>query len=250
MALAITQQTIRFEKPFELTVTNLVSKPYITITLQVMAQFGLHVTHTDFKTFYFSKPRLPKCADYTIEGDWSGGAFLLIAGAIAGVSCVANLKTDSFQSDSAILEVLEQCKADVEHTAEGIVCRKSAMVAFTFDATDCPDLFPPLAALASQCKGVSVIKGTNRLIHKESNRAQTIQNVCRQLGIEVTLFDNEMHLTGGTVTGGVVSSHNDHRIAMMAAVMGLVATNSVTIEHAEAVNKSYPNFYRDLGLMS
>jgi 3-phosphoshikimate 1-carboxyvinyltransferase len=120
--------------------------------------------------------------------------------------------------------------------------------AFHFDASDCPDLFPPLAALAAQCRGKSIIVGSNRLKHKESDRANTIKTVLNQLGIEVILEENEMHIIGGTINGGTVSSHNDHRIAMMAAVMGLVASSTITIEDAEAINKSYPKFYEDLGI--
>jgi 3-phosphoshikimate 1-carboxyvinyltransferase len=119
--------------------------------------------------------------------------------------------------------------------------------AFEFDATDCPDLFPPLAALASYCEGITAIKGVHRLTHKESNRALTIQQELGKMNIKVELKDNVMLLEGnGTIKGARVSSRHDHRIAMMCAVASLKAEGETTIEDAEAINKSYPDFYKHL----
>jgi 3-phosphoshikimate 1-carboxyvinyltransferase len=119
--------------------------------------------------------------------------------------------------------------------------------AFHFDATDCPDLFPPLVALASYCDGTTVIEGVERLTHKESNRALTLQEEFAKLGIEIVLQDNLMLIKGGTgVNGANVHSRHDHRIAMACAVAGLKASGIVDITDAEAINKSYPNFYEHL----
>jgi 3-phosphoshikimate 1-carboxyvinyltransferase len=229
-------------------VTNLVSKPYIDITIEVVEQFGVVIHNEAYRQFTFKNNSVSKSSTITSEGDWSGAAFLLVAGAIAGKVDVFGLNVHSVQSDRAILSVLEQCGAQLSKNDEFITCTKGNLQAFHFDASDCPDLFPPLAALASQCRGKSIIVGANRLKHKESDRANTIKTVLNQLGIEVILEENEMHIIGGTIKGGTVSSHNDHRIAMMAAVMGLVASSTITIEDAEAINKSYPNFYQDLGI--
>ncbi len=229
-------------------VFNLVSKPYIDITIEVVEQFGMVIHNEEYRQFTFHKNSVSKSSTITSEGDWSGAAFLLVAGAIAGKVSVLGLNVHSAQSDRAILSVLEQCGAQLSKNDEFITCDKGNLQAFHFDASDCPDLFPPLAALASQCRGKSIIVGANRLKHKESDRANTIKTVLNQLGIEVILEDNEMHIIGGTINGGTVSSHNDHRIAMMAAVMGLVASSTITIEDAEAINKSYPKFYEDLGI--
>jgi 3-phosphoshikimate 1-carboxyvinyltransferase len=231
-------------------VTNLVSKPYIDITIEVVEQFGIKIHNEEYRKFTFQKITNTISSTITSEGDWSGAAFLLVAGAIAGKVSVFGLNLHSLQSDRAILSVLEQCGAQLNKNDEFIASGKGNLQAFHFDASDCPDLFPPLAALASQCQGKSIIVGVNRLIHKESDRANTIKTVLNQLGIEVVLEDNEMHILGGKIDGATVSSHNDHRIAMMATVMGLVASSSVTIEDAEAINKSYPKFYEDLGVLS
>jgi len=126
--------------------------------------------------------------------------------------------------------------------ATGLYCAKSELRAFTFDATDCPDLFPPLAALASYCGGVSRIKGVSRLEHKESNRAQAITEVLGALNITARVEADEMFIEGGGVRGAVVPSHNDHRIAMMAAVMTLGGRGEVTITGAEAVANHFRTF--------
>jgi 3-phosphoshikimate 1-carboxyvinyltransferase len=118
---------------------------------------------------------------------------------------------------------------------------------FHFDATDCPDLFPPLVALAAYCNGTSTIVGVTRLEHKESNRALTLQEEFAKLGVEIVLQDNVMLIKGGQeVKEATVRSRHDHRIAMACAVAGLKANGNVIIEDAEAINKSYPDFYNHL----
>jgi 3-phosphoshikimate 1-carboxyvinyltransferase len=186
-----------------------------------------------------------------VEGDWSGAAFLLVAGAISGGDVSAgNLRVGSLQADRAIMNALRDAGCRVEEKYGVVRAEKSDLKAFSFDATDSPDLFPPLAALASRCKGISRISGVSRLFHKESDRAGAIADVLEATGIRVSFEGDEMLIRGGEIRGAVVSSHNDHRIAMMAAVMATAATGSVTITGAEAVEKSFPDFYdalRQLG---
>jgi 3-phosphoshikimate 1-carboxyvinyltransferase len=119
--------------------------------------------------------------------------------------------------------------------------------AFTFDATECPDLFPPLVALAAYANGVSEIRGASRLTHKESDRARTLQEEFGKLGVRIDLDGDLMRVHGGTALhGAMVHSRHDHRIAMALAVAGLHASGPVLIEEAQAIGKSYPDFFRDL----
>jgi 3-phosphoshikimate 1-carboxyvinyltransferase len=121
------------------------------------------------------------------------------------------------------------------------------MNAFYFDATDCPDLFPPLVALAAYCKGKTTIKGVSRLAHKESNRAITLQDEFDMMGVTIDLEGDDMIIHGGGIVKGAdVHSHHDHRIAMACAVAGLKADSEMVIEDAQAVKKSYPDFWQDL----
>jgi 3-phosphoshikimate 1-carboxyvinyltransferase len=234
-------------------VSNLKSKPYIDLTLDVMKQFGMNVPENkNYKEFIFhnDSSKIPPLggggATYTVEGDWSGAAFLLVAGAVAGPITVRGLDMSSTQADKKITDALMSANAGIAMEAKGIKLHPAAMTAFEFDATDCPDLFPPLVALAAYCKGITKIKGVSRLAHKESNRGLTLQQEFGKMGITVELKDDTMLVHGGKLKGNNVHSHHDHRIAMACAVAALKAEGETVIEGADAVNKSYPDFYRDL----
>ena len=233
-------------------VRDLASKPYIDLTLQVMKDFDLPLpVNNDYKSFYFPNQHVNKSTaqllNYSVEGDWSGGAFLLVAGAVAGDIVVKGLDINSTQADKAILQALEKAGADMHVGEKQIHICKSGLKAFNFDATDSPDLFPPLVALASYCDGTSVIKGVHRLTHKESNRALTLQEEFGRMGVEIGFMNDSMMIKGGEkLNGAEVHSRHDHRIAMACAVAALGANGDVMIDEAEAVNKSYPQFWEHL----
>lgn len=230
-------------------VAYLRSRPYISLTLKLLEDFGIRVDNTGFSRFVIPGNQEYHPREYRVEGDWSGAAFLLVAGALTGDVTVGNLNVASLQSDRAIMRALHDAGCLLTETDEGVKAERSDLRAFDFDATDSPDLFPPLAALAAGCRGTSRIRGVSRLVHKESDRAGTITGVLDALAIRSGIEGDEMLIEGGTVSGGVVSSHNDHRIAMMAAVMAAGASGGVTIRNAEAVAKSYPGFFDDMSLV-
>ncbi|HWB27846.1 MAG TPA: 3-phosphoshikimate 1-carboxyvinyltransferase [Chitinophagaceae bacterium] len=236
-----------------ITVTNLKSRPYVDLTLKVMKDFNLAAPENrNYKAFYFpaSQPITPSAnqsINYTVEGDWSGGAFLLVAGAIAGNITIKGLDVDSTQADKAVLKALKDCGCKLSVKNGAIEIGPGELKAFDFDATDCPDLFPPLVALASYCHGTTVIKGVERLTHKESNRALTLQDEFGKMGVDIQLNGDEMYIHGGSgVKGALVHSRHDHRIAMACAVAALNAEGETVIEEAQAVNKSYPDFYEHI----
>lgn len=235
-------------EPVTVTVTDLKSKPYIDLTLQMMVHFGYQVLNENYERFIIEPATLnPQPITYTVEGDWSGAAFLLVAGAIAGKITIKGLDINSAQADKAILQALMMSKAIISITAEEIEVGPSILQPFHFDATDCPDLFPPLVALAAYCNGTSVIEGVSRLAHKESNRGLTLQEEFGKMGVEIKLQDDLMIIEGGGgLQGSAMHSHHDHRIAMAAAVAALKANGETTIDEAEAINKSYPGFYEHL----
>ena len=239
-------------KPVTISVINLKSKPYIDLTLQMMKQFGYNVEHENYERFIvLPRTEIFKLLQYTVEGDWSGASFLLVAAAIAGPAVIKGLDVFSTQADKAILKALMDCGTNISIETEQISVSPPLGVRggkpFHFNATDCPDLFPPLVALAAYCQGTSVIEGVSRLEHKESNRALTLQEEFAKMGITIKLQDDLMMIEGGGgVMGAEVHSRHDHRIAMACAVAALKADGETIIEHAEAVNKSYPDFYNDL----
>lgn len=236
-------------KPVTIKVNDLKSKPYIDLTLQVMKHFGWNVENRNYKEFYFS-PSInsqPSTINYTVEGDWSGAAFLLVAAAIAGKIAVEGLDTNSAQADKAILEALKLSGAKIYHDNNTISISPTPLTAFNFDATDCPDLFPPLVALAAYCKGITSIKGVERLKHKESDRAFSLQQEFKKMGIDIEIKNDVMLIKGtAKIHGANVSSHHDHRIAMACAVAALQATGETIINDADAINKSYPDFFDHL----
>ena len=239
-------------KDVSIKANNLKSKPYIDLTLDVMKKFGMNVPENkNYKEFIFhiepthQSPLITH--EYTVEGDWSGGAFLLVAGAIAGSITVRGLDLSSTQADRAIMDALMRANAAIAMEAKGIQAHPGGLRGFEFDATDCPDLFPPLVALAAYCDGKTKIKGVSRLKHKESNRAVALQDEFDKMGIWIDVEDDIMIVHGGaTVKGADIHSHHDHRIAMACAVAALGANSETVIEEAMAVKKSYPDFYNDL----
>ena len=237
-------------KDVSIKVNNLKSKPYIALTLEVMKQFGMSVPENrNFEEFYFKSeiPDLKSEIQYTVEADWSSGAFMLVAGAIAGPITVRGLNLSSTQADRAIVDALMSANAAIAMEPKGIKIHPGELKGFGFDANDCPDLFPPLVALAAYCKGRTTIYGVNRLLHKESNRALTLQDEFDKMGVLIKLERDEMLIQGnGIVKGADVHSNHDHRIAMACAVAGLKATSEMVIDEAMAVKKSYPDFYIDL----
>jgi len=227
-------------------VNNLKSKPYIDMTIQILNSFGITIHVVDYSLFQIPGGQKYKTCNYTVEGDWSGGAFLLVAGAINGNITVKGLNSDSKQSDIVILEALKMADANINVNGSDISISKSKLKAFEFDATESPDLFPPLVALASYCSGTSAIKGVTRLIYKESNRAATLQTEFNKMGIKINISGDVMYVTGGKPKGAHVESHDDHRIAMATAVAALGSEGRVFIRDSQCVAKSYPRFFDDL----
>jgi 3-phosphoshikimate 1-carboxyvinyltransferase len=231
-----------------ITVIDLKSKPYIDLTLHVLEHFGFNIENDNYERFIINpKEKIEnKIINYTVEGDWSSASFLLVSAAIAGSIKLSGLDMQSTQADKAIMQALKSSGAMVNSSNDFIEITKADLHAFEFDATDCPDLFPPIAALAAYCKGTTTIKGTHRLAAKESDRAKTLQDIFGKMGINIILQNDKMMIEGGKIKSAEVSSHHDHRIAMAAAVAALGADGDITINDAEAINKSYPNFFIDL----
>jgi|WetSurMetagenome_2_1015567.scaffolds.fasta_scaffold00125_15 3-phosphoshikimate 1-carboxyvinyltransferase len=227
-------------------VRNLKSRPYIDMTLQVLDKFGVRVTNDNYSKFLIPGKQHYNAIKFEVESDWSGGAFLLVAGAIAGEVTVHGLRQDSRQSDKAIISALDRAGAKIMTSEDSVTISYSTLKAFEFDSTESPDLFPPLVALAAYCKGVSGIKGARRLIHKESNRAAALVEEFGKVGIKVEVTDDYMIINGGTVNGTRVISHDDHRIAMALAVAALGAKDKVAIKDSHCIGKSYPGFFDDL----
>jgi 3-phosphoshikimate 1-carboxyvinyltransferase len=228
--------------------TNLKSTPYIDMTLEVLKHFGIEIRQHRYETFEIPGRQTYRPASVTIEGDWSNAAFLLTGGAIQGRVTLYGLDANSRQADRRMLEALEMAGVPC-HTGQGSVGVSSppSIKSFQFDATHCPDLFPPLAVLAAYATGTSSIRGVHRLEHKESNRARALTQGFRNIGIQAYADDKDrLIIHGGTPQGGTLDSFNDHRIAMAAAMLALKARAPIDILRSQAVKKSFPSFFETL----
>lgn len=222
------------------------SLPYLAVTVDLASKFRIRMEHNGFREFFIPGGQHYHPAKLHIEGDWSSAAFMLVAGAIAGEVTAKRMNTLSLQADLAIIQALTKAGAVIITTPDEITVRKRELTGFDFDATQRPDLFPILAVLGANCEGTTHILGVNRLVYKESNRAEAIVSEYTKLGMDVALEDDVMTVRGGSLSGGTIDSCNDHRIAMAAAIAALAASGPVTITNAQAVTKSYPRFWDDL----
>jgi 3-phosphoshikimate 1-carboxyvinyltransferase len=238
------------QEPVRVKAQNLKSRPYIDLSLQVLGKFGKLIENNDYQEFLIDPEKFTVVGDLsvTIESDWSSAAAWIVAGALNGEIIINHLDKNSTQADRHILSVLAQCGVPHHWEDNALYIRSSQNLnPFLFDATHCPDLFPVLGVLAACCSGTSKVQGVHRLIHKESNRAETIAKMLVQLGVSLKIEDDTIEITGREVLNStVISSYNDHRIAMAAAVASLRTEQGIVIENPEAVAKSYPRFFDDL----
>ena len=194
------------------------SKPYIAMTRAAME--------------LFDAPRYHSPGRIEVEGDWSNGAFFLATKALGSDVTIGNLNPDSAQGDRMAATLIPRL-------AENIC----------IDAADIPDLVPILAVVAATKKG-AVFTNIQRLRLKESDRVATVIGMIAALGGNAHATEDTLTVYGTGLSGGTVNSHNDHRIAMAAAIAATACTAPVTITNADAVKKSYPSFwdeYRKLG---
>ena len=230
-------------------VNRLTSRPYIDLTLQVLRHYGKAVKNENYERFLIpSSGPAAETIRTQIEADWSSAGYWIVAGLIAGNLELKGLNSQSLQADKAIMNVVTQCGGMAVWKENILSVHSTATLnAFEMDATHCPDLFPILSVLATRCLGTSVIKGLHRLIHKESNRKESICTMLERLGADFRIVDDSLLIKGSSfLNAAVIPSFMDHRIAMAATIAALHANENVVIENAECVSKSYPEFFTHL----
>lgn len=231
-----------------LTMTGkLESTPYITMTEQALEIFGAGISNVGNMFYIPHKQRLTTPKEVVVGGDWSNAAFFLCAGAISQSRVtVEGLDLGSAQGDREIINILKRMGAAISRLGNCITVSRADLFGIEIDASQIPDLVPVISVVASVAMGKTRIYNASRLRLKESDRIQSVCQMLTALGADITETDDGMIIHGKSkLTGGTVSSCNDHRIAMSAAVASLVCKNPVTVEGIEAVNKSYPAFLSD-----
>ncbi len=225
------------------------SKGYIDLTIDVLKKFGVTVKEqiqNGLYTYTVSGSYKTLKEEIKAEGDWSNAVFWLCSGAIGSAPvAVRGLSENSLQPDREIIEILEKFGAELEHVDGKYCVSPSPLTASRVDVRNCPDLSPAIALVASCATGTSTICGAGRLRLKESDRIEAICEMITALGGEAEAFDDEIIIHGTGIVGGVVNSHNDHRIAMSAAIAAGAASEDIVILGAEATEKSYPSFFDD-----
>lgn len=224
--------TVKITPPFE-------SRSYVNLTMQAMRDFGVSLTWKDNYTICIKGKQKYTSCDYTVEGDYSQAAFFEVLNAVTHSVKIDGLRKDSLQGDMAVMDIVKRCTQ-----ADG------SLKATKIDLADCPDLGPILIVLGLFCEGETVITNAQRLRVKESDRIETMQ-------VEIDKIGGIMHSDGGdifvkkSVLRGAddLDGHNDHRIVMAMAVAALAAGIEVTLHGADAVKKSYPDFWRDIQML-
>lgn len=230
-----------------LQVENSTSKPYIDMTLHTLKSFGVHIEEEEKEIYKITGKQPITEASYTIDGDWSSASYWLTAAALGMKISVQGLSLSSKQADKAILNAFMLAGCRILNTENGLKIDGTDRKPLDFNATDCPDLFPALTTYAALTPGLSRIKGVHRLANKESNRGKALQQEFTKLGVAIRVEEDTMFIEGvETLLPAVVSSHNDHRIAMCLAIASIAGRVELTIEQADAVGKSYPGFWEDL----
>lgn len=229
-------------------VKDLKSKPYIRMTIDLMRDFGIVIDHNyDMDRFEIPGKQEYKACEYTVEGDWSAAAFWCVKGAIDGKMRIKGLNPKSLQADIKVLKAIVAAGGSFEWINRELIFHHTPLYPYNFDATHCPDLFPALTVLAAATEGTNTLAGVSRLKHKESDRGQVLQKEFHNFGLSIEIEGDLMRIHGnGKLNSNTLHSNNDHRIAMAGAIASLLTKEGIEVEQAEAVSKSYPEFWEVL----
>ncbi len=228
---------------------NLESADYIAMTISTLEKFGVVIAKE--KNFYKIKGNQEYIAtNVEVETDFSQLAFYAVLGIINNNVQITNINFNSLQPDKRIVEIIESMGGDIYKEHNSATFKKSKTKGQIIDVSQCPDIAPILGILAACSKGKTKITNAKRLVLKESNRLLSTYKILKKFGVNVTMGDDSLEINGANVLkGNTFDSFNDHRIAMSLSIAATIADSKVTINNAEVVNKSYPNFYKDLQLL-
>ena len=225
--------------------SKLESAAYVDLTLHAQRRFEIEIQN-DGSIFEIRGGQMYRSPDkVAVEGDWSNAAFFLTAGALGGDVTVTEINKNSVQGDSAVERILRDFGALVTSSGDDVNVIARKLSGHTVDVSAIPDLLPILAVAAAFSKGETQFVNAARLRFKESDRLKTTAKMLTSLGGEVAERGDSLTVRGGGLTGGETESFGDHRIAMAACIAAAYCKKPTLIRNAEAVNKSYPTFFKD-----
>ena len=226
--------------------SSLQSSAYVNMTIDTLKHFGVNIEQNENEFIINGTDSYISSKEYIVEGDWSNAAFFMVLGAIGGKVTIKNLDFNSHQSDKMLLDVLSLAGVYYTTSNNEITVGKSEIKPFSFDVSECPDLFPVLSVLCCGAKGKSTLYNAERLRIKESDRIKTTKELILSLGGKAEETKDSLIIYGnGKLNGGTVESYNDHRIAMSAFVASAICENDIILKDAKAMDKSYPSFMED-----
>lgn len=230
--------------------TELESKGYVDLTLDVLRQFSVKVENCSYKEFYIPGNQKYKSKNYKVEGDFSQAAFWLTAGTLGGQVECTDLNVNSLQGDRIIVDIIKEMDGNISIADNSITARASKTKGIIIDASQCPDIVPILAVLGALSEGTTKIINAGRLRIKESDRLKAITTELNKLGADIKEQSEGLIIHGREkLRGGTVDSWNDHRIAMALAIASIKCTEPVIITNSDAVKKSYPEFFKDFSML-
>lgn len=230
--------------------TPLESRSYVEMTIDALSHFNIEVAERPGSYTVIAGQPFRSPGSITSEGDWSNAAFWLSAGALGEEITCEGLQHDSSQGDKIITTLLKRFGADVRTDSNSASAKANELRPLVIDAADIPDLVPVLAVLAAACQGTTTIGHAARLRLKESDRLSAMaENLVRLGGVVEELPDGLAIHGRGHLHGATVKSYGDHRIVMAMVIASLLCKEDIIIEGAEAVEKSYPRFFKDLKLL-
>ncbi len=224
------------------------SEPYVDMTIQVLSVAGIEIEKKGSVISVRGNQQY-KSFQLTVPGDESQAAFFI---ALAGINQstveIRGLNDSIIQGDAVIRRFAENAGMKITENHDGITVKGEDLKAINADLKNCPDLGPVLFALATQCDGISCFTGIRRLRIKESDRIAAMQKELDKMNCPAEADSDSITITGNRKIrcSEILSGHNDHRIVMALAILATCNDHPVTIDGAEAVNKSYPDFFRDL----
>ena len=228
--------------------TEMESKGYIDLTLSAIKVFGVEIINNDYKEFIVKGNQKYRSRDYRVEGDYSQAAFFLCADALGNDVTANDLKLDSLQGDKEVIDILERMGVKFESRNLGLIGKVNESLKSTvIDGSQCPDIIPVIALVASLSEGTTEIINAERLRIKECDRLSAVSSELNKLGADIKEKQDGLIIKGvKKLKGGAeVWSHKDHRIAMTLAIASTVCDEPIVIKDYECVSKSYPRFWED-----
>lgn len=226
--------------------TNLESRGYVDLTLDMLKRFSIDVENNNYREFYIKGNQKYKANHHKVEGDFSQAAFFIAAGILGEDIKCRGLNRKSLQGDKVILDIARSMGANISIKNNSIEVKKSRTKGKVIDVSQCPDLVPILSVLGAFSEGTTKIINAQRLRIKESDRLRAIATELNQLGAHVKELESGLEIHGKKeLQGGIVDSWKDHRIAMALAIASIRCTSPVIIKNSGAVEKSYPTFWKD-----